>query len=92
VGFFLERPLLAFLPALVFFVIGRRLCRRPVNAAAALWCGYGLYELGMYARILCSGECNIRIDLLVIYPLLLIATLVGVASAIRGVMETRASR
>jgi hypothetical protein len=25
----------------------------------------------MYARILCSGECNIRVDLLLVCPLLL---------------------
>jgi len=28
---------------------------------------YGIYEY-QAERILCSGECNIRIDLLVIYP------------------------
>jgi hypothetical protein len=31
--------------------------------AALLWGGYALYESPMKARILCSGECNIRIDL-----------------------------
>ena len=29
----------------------------------------------MYLRVLCMGECNIRIDLLLIYPLLLIASI-----------------
>jgi hypothetical protein len=46
----------------------------------------------MRARILCSGECNIRIDLFVLHPLLLALTLVGVVSAVRGGIETRASR
>jgi len=41
-------------------------------ATAALWGLYGIYESLMYARILCSGECNIRVDLLLIYPLLLL--------------------
>lgn len=36
------------------------------------WFGYGLWEYGMKARILCSGDCNIRVDLLLIYPLLLL--------------------
>jgi hypothetical protein len=35
------------------------------------WGAYAVYELLMNARILCSGECNIRVDLLLIYPLLL---------------------
>jgi hypothetical protein len=34
----------------------------------------------MQIRVLCSGECNIRVDLLLIYPILLVYT---IASAIR---------
>lgn len=29
----------------------------------------------MQIRVLCSGECNIRVDLLLIYPILLTLTL-----------------
>jgi hypothetical protein len=53
--------------------------RRSRNAAlwlaASLWILYVPYEYLMYRRILCSGECNIRVDLLVIYPVLLLVTL-----------------
>jgi hypothetical protein len=35
-----------------------------------LWILYDIYEYVMYTRILCSGECDIRVDLLLIYPLL----------------------
>ena len=38
--------------------------------AAGLWALYGLWEWGMQSRVLCSGECNIRIDLLVFMFLL----------------------
>ena len=31
----------------------------------------------MYLRILCSGECNIRIDLLLIYPMLLMLSVLA---------------
>ena len=48
--------------------------------AGALWLLYAFYEYMMYLRIWCTGECNIRIDLLVIYPLLLI---VSVASVVK---------
>src|ERR1700704_3906828 len=45
-----------------------------------LWILYGFYEYLMQVRVLCSGECNIRVDLLLIYPILLVYT---IASAIR---------
>ena len=42
---------------------------------ALCWLVYAVYELLMYVRVLCSGECNIRVDLLLIYPALIGATL-----------------
>lgn len=39
------------------------------------WLSYAGYEFLMYQRILCSGDCNIRIDLLLIYPALVGSTL-----------------
>ena len=50
--------------------------RAPGAAVAGIaWLLYAPYELLMYARVLCSGECNIRVDLLLIWPLLLGFTL-----------------
>jgi len=40
-----------------------------------LWILYSIYEYLIYTRVLCTGECNIRIDLLLIYPLLLVLSL-----------------
>jgi hypothetical protein len=53
------------------------LLRRTPGAgpAAIAWLAYAPYEWLMHARVLCSGECNIRVDLLLIWPLLLWATL-----------------
>ncbi len=48
--------------------------------AAAAWALYMVWEYLMYARVLCSGECNIRVDLLLIYPALLV---LSVAAALR---------
>ncbi len=42
-----------------------------------MWRAYFPYELGMKLRILCSGECNIRVDLLLLYPVLLLLSLVS---------------
>jgi hypothetical protein len=41
----------------------------------------------MQQRWLCSGECNIRIDLLVIYPALFVGLVVGALSLLRGTRE-----
>jgi hypothetical protein len=54
-----------------------------VLATGALWIGYGIYEYLMQIRVLCSGKCNIRVDLLLIYPVLLALTL---ASLVRVTM------
>ena len=55
--------------------LGRR--QRPLAWLAILWGCYCAYEYGMKLRVLCSGECNIRVDLLLIWPLLLVATAAG---------------
>jgi len=81
---FPEYPFLAFLVAAVFWGLYRAVRRRAVLLAASLWLFYGCYEYGMKFRLLCSGECNIRVDLLLIYPALLAVSLVGVAGAFAG--------
>jgi hypothetical protein len=48
-----------------------------------LWLFYSVYELGMKLRWLCSGECDIRVDLLLIYPVLLIASAAALVSLLR---------
>ena len=53
---------------------------RQVPVTGVLWILYGIYEYLMQIRVLCSGECNIRVDLLLIYPILLVYT---ITSAIR---------
>jgi hypothetical protein len=59
--------------------------RRGILVLAMSWLAYALYEYLMFTRILCSGECNIRVDLLLIYPALLGCTLwVVLAAAIRA--------
>ncbi|MDQ8153800.1 MAG: hypothetical protein P3B98_03975 [Gemmatimonadota bacterium] len=51
--------------------IGWRITRRPGALLVALtWGAYAVYEYLMYRRVLCSGECNIRVDLLLLFPLL----------------------
>jgi hypothetical protein len=83
VTFFIEFPLLAAAIGVVFLVL-YTISRRTTGLVAALgWLGYGAYELGMRLRLLCTGECNIRVDLLLIYPILLLITVTAVVSFLR---------
>jgi hypothetical protein len=50
--------------------------------ASAAWAGYAGYEYLMLMRVLCTGDCNIRVDLLLIYPALLLLSTVAVAHTI----------
>ena len=81
-GVFVEMPWLAALPAAFFLGLYAWCRRKPVLVAVVAWGLYLPYEWSMKLRILCSGECDIRIDLLALYPLLAILSLIalGVAS------------
>jgi hypothetical protein len=79
-GVFIGWPFLALVPAAVFAVLYVR-CRRTVALVAALaWLAYFPYEQAMKLRILCSGECNIRVDLLLFYPLLLLVSVLALVA------------
>jgi hypothetical protein len=43
----------------------------------------------MRLRWLCTGECNIRVDLLLIYPVLALLSVIGIVSAARGQANAR---
>ena len=73
-------PLFAVLLALLMFASFRMTRTRLALITSVLWIFYAVYEFLMQIRVLCSGDCNIRADLLLIYPVLLIYTL---ASAVR---------
>lgn len=48
--------------------------RSGLGALAGAWLVYAVYEVLMYTRVLCTGACNIRVDLLLLYPLLMVGT------------------
>ena len=63
--------------------------RGIVRLAGFAWLGYAGYEFGMQQRWLCTGECNIRIDLLLLYPLLVLASVAALFVAFRSRRPTR---
>ena len=83
---FIEYPLLALLFAAFFAALYRNSSRTIALSVAVLWAVYGVYEFAMRQRWICSGECNIRVDLLMIYPVLAglsVAALVSFAREVR---------
>jgi hypothetical protein len=83
------QPWLAAIPGAGFLALWAASRRRIVLVAAAAWLLYVPYEYGMKWRILCSGECNIRVDLLMLYPTLAVLAFLGILSALRALGRTR---
>jgi hypothetical protein len=81
---FIEYPFLAAVIGVSLLGLGWRTRHRTAVGVGVVWLLYALYETGMQRRWLCSGECNIRIDLLVIYPTLLIGVVAAVVSILRA--------
>ena len=75
---FITVPFAALVPAIIFFFSYMKFRKVIVLIPALFWCIYTIYEYAMYLRILCTGECNIRIDLLLIYPFLIIISIIGI--------------
>lgn len=85
---FIGWPFLAIVPFAIFAVFYRRSRRSVVLVAALAWLAYSPYEQAMKLRILCSGECNIRVDLLLSYPLLALLSV----RAIRAYVKARSAQ
>ncbi|HEX2843258.1 hypothetical protein [Hyphomicrobium sp.] len=64
--------------ALYFAVAAWRQPRLGVFVAAAAWLLYAVYEHFIANGTLCDANCNIRVDLLLIWPLVCIASLFGI--------------
>lgn len=88
-GIFVSWPLLALAPAGLLFAFARWSRGRLAWLAASAWVVYAVYEMLMQRRVLCSGECDIRIDLLGIYPAL---AALSFAALIAGIVRVRRAR
>ena len=81
-GILTVHPWLALVVAGLLTVLWRWCRSRIALIASVAWAGYAGYEYLMLMRVLCTGECNIRVDLLLVYPLLLLALLAAVVHSI----------
>ena len=86
---FIEYPILAAGLGMLGFVLFAKSRRLSVAVAALAWLAYAAYETAMRLRWLCTGECNIRADLLLIYPILLGASAIAALSFARWTIQQR---
>lgn len=64
--------------ALYFLVTAAQRPRPGVIVAAIVWLLYAGYEVLINNGTLCDANCNIRVDLILIWPLLWLASLFGI--------------
>lgn len=63
----------------LYFVIAAVRQPRPGRFIAAIaWLAYAAYEYFIANGVLCDANCNIRVDLLLVWPLLFCASLFGI--------------
>ena len=60
--------------AVIHLVAGWQRPRPAVIVAAILWLLYAVYEYYIVTGVLCDANCNIRVDLVLFFPILAIAT------------------
>lgn len=86
---FIVYPLLTIALAAGFLALYAWSRRRPVLGTGLAWLAYGGYEFGMRQRWLCTGECNIRVDLLLLYPILALLSVAALVVALRSPRTSR---
>ena len=69
--------------AVILLVAGSRRPRLAVFVAAILWLLYAVYEHLVATGVLCDANCNIRVDLVLFFPILWIATFYAYRSYVR---------
>jgi hypothetical protein len=85
--FFVRYPLAALVPALLSLIGWESVRRRAAFYAGLAWLLYTVYEVGMQRRWLCSGECNIRVDLIFVYAVLGLFSLAGIVAMASGAQK-----
>jgi hypothetical protein len=60
--------------AVILLVAAWQRPRPAVIVAAILWLLYAVYERLVATGVLCDSDCNIRVDLALLFPILLMAT------------------
>jgi hypothetical protein len=85
-----DHPTLIFIPFIIFAALALWSKSHAAWVATAAWILYLVYELGMKAGEFCSGEaCVKRTPLYVVYPLLVLLSLVALAMVYVQIRDKR---
>ena len=87
---FIEHPLLAAVIGILLVTLGRVLHRGLTTTAGVMWLMYSLWEFAIKQRWLCRGDCDIRADLIFIYPLLILGSVAAVVGLVKKPRQPRA--
>ena len=90
-GVFVEHPLLAAVIGILFVTLSRVLHRSLATAAGIMWIIYSLWEFAIKQRWVCRGDCDIRADLIFIYPLLILGSVAAVVGLVIKPRQPRAN-
>lgn len=88
---FIVYPIFALLPVFILGLFYFQSKNRFIFVTIILWLLYMVYEELHLLRMLCTWECNIRVDLLLIYPTLILLTLVALFLGIKNLFKSRPS-
>ncbi len=67
--------LIGVIAAFALIVAAMQRPRVSLFVAAAMWASYAVWEYYIATGVLCDKDCNIRVDLVFFFPILLIATI-----------------
>lgn len=81
---FIPMPFVAFVISAIFYLVFKKNASKTALVAALLWLIYGAYESMLKFGYLCSEGCDIRIDLIFIYAILLFSSGVVIAKLINS--------
>jgi len=79
-----HNPLLGFFPAVLFLLFYLVKRSRLILITSLAWALYSTYEYLVQSGVLCSGECNIRFDILLFHPMLLLLSILAILTFIFG--------
>lgn len=83
---FIGHPWIAFFPAIIFLLLYRHKRSGWMMAASLCWLAYTLYEFAMSLKLICTGECNIRVDLILVYPLLVVISTIALVIYLKNLL------
>jgi len=84
---FVQAPYLIAIPLAIVAWLRWRRATMITNIALGLWGLYLIWEFSIWFGFGCDPDCDIRVDLIVLAPLLIAVTLLAAWSAFRPVKE-----